>query len=419
MKDKVIVHGAALSIGSSCVEIAAGRDHLILDYGKPLEGEGPVPFVIPRKRFQRYQFFLSHSHLDHCGHVNEIPSAKWPIGEKIHVLATERTIRAMKLQDPEKEFRQIDKMYPDFYWGWHKFWYAYVYADHSAPDACSFIISTKHNTILYTGDFRLHGRTSGDYIRRIKKVLAHRVFEGRPLTVITEATNAGKENGPSEGDVENELATEFSMPGLVMVKMANQNLQRLISVYNACKRTGRILVTEPYTALCAAELGKQESGMDGQSAGTAMDIQPDGEHWKVFNIDSDRTERMAADGTLYRYGGKLKITKEELVEKADKLVVIANYHAEDFLKKKGLIDRVVWSMWDGYPEYEKLCMEHYVKHIHSSGHVYEKDLVSFLRELAPKRTILMHSTDPKRIATLISDFTEPVVLSDGQSVRLD
>ena len=114
----------------------------------------------------------------------------------------------------------------------------------------------------------------------------------------------------------------------------------------------------------------------------------------------------------------MKITKEELAENADKLVVIANYHAEDFLERKGLIDRVVWSMWDGYPEYEKLCMEHYVTHIHSSGHVYEKDLVSFIRELAPKKTIVMHSTDPKRVANLISDFTEPVVLSDGQGVRL-
>ena len=418
MKDKVIVHGAAGSIGSSCVEIAAGRDHLILDYGKPLEGEGPVPFVIPRKRFQRYQFFLSHSHLDHWGNVNEIPTAKWPINEKIHVLATERTIKAMKLQDPETDFREIEKMYPDSYWGWHKFWYAYVYADHSAPDACSFIISTKHNTILYTGDFRLHGRLSGDYIRRIKAALTHQVFEGKPLTVITEATNAGKEAGPSEKEVEDALVKEFSQHGLVMVKMANQNLQRLVSVYNACKRSGRILVTEPYTALCAAELGKQETGMDGHPAGTAMDIQPDGVHWKVFNIQSGRTNRMAEDKTLYRYGGKLKITKEELVENADNLVVIANYHAEDYLEKKGLIDRVVWSMWTGYPEYEQLCAKHNVRYIHSSGHVYEKDLIAFIRELTPKKTIVMHSTDSIRVANLLSDLTEPVVLSDGQAVRL-
>lgn len=418
MRDKIIVHGAADSIGSSCVEIAEGRDHLILDYGMPLEGEGPVPFEIPRKRFQRYQFFLSHSHADHCGNVNRIPTALWPMNDRISVLATERTVRAMKLQNPDTDFRRIEKMYPDSYWGWHGFWYSFVYADHSAPDACSFIIATKHNVILYTGDFRLHGRLSDDYLQRIKAVLEHRVFAGRPLTVITEATNAGRETGPSEPDVENELASEFLRPGLVMVKMANQNLQRLVSMYNACRRAGRILVTEPYTALCAAELGKQETGMDGHLAGKPMYIQPDGKTWKVFNIGSGRADRMAEDKTLYRYGGRIKITKEEIVEKADKLVVITNYHSQDFLEKKGLIDRVVWSMWKGYPEYEELCSKYDVKCIHSSGHVYENDLVEFIRNLAPKKTVVMHSTDPQRIAGLLSGFTEAVVLSDGEAVRL-
>ena len=75
-------------------------------------------------------------------------------------------------------------------------------------------------------------------------------------------------------------------------------------------------------------------------------------------------------------------------------------------------------MWDGYPEYEELCMKYPVIPIHSSGHVYEKDLVSFIRELAPKKTIVMHSEDPIRIANLISDYTKPVVLSDGQAVQL-
>ena len=158
--------------------------------------------------------------------------------------------------------------------------------------------------------------------------------------------------------------------------------------------------------------------MDGKPAGKALDIRPDGETWKVFNIQSGRTSRMAEDKSLYRFGGRLKITKAEFVENADKFVVIANYHAQDFLERKGLIDRVVWSMWTGYPEYEALCAKHHVKCIHSSGHVYEKDLVSFIRELAPKKTIVMHSTDPNHIVGLISDCTDPVVLSDGCGVRL-
>ena len=388
MKDKVIVHGAARSIGSSCVELTAGRDHLILDYGKPLEGEGPVPFKIPKKRFHRYQFMLSHSHLDHCGYVNEIPKYLYPINEKIRVLATERTIRAMELQNPDVQLRDIEPLCPDLVWGRHGFWYTFVYADHSASDACSLIISTKKNVILYTGDFRLHGRQSDNYLQRIKGVLVHRYYAGKPLTVITEATNAGKECGPSEQDVEDELAKEFEKSGLVMVKMANQNLQRIESVYNACKRSGRIMVTEPYTAYCSLELGKQEKNLSGEPAGKPFDIKPDGKVWKVFNIQSDWTARLAESGELFRFGGRIKISKEQFDSMADRIVAVANYGMQDFLEKRNLVSRVVYSMWTGYPCYEKLCSKYEVKCIHASGHVYEKDLVRFIRELSPKRTIL-------------------------------
>lgn len=418
MKDKVIVHGAAGSIGSSCVELTAGRDHLVLDYGKPLEGEGQVPFVIPRKHFHRFQFMLSHSHLDHWGFVNEIPEYQYPMNEKIRVLATERTIRAMELQNPEVSLRDIESLCPDLVWGWHGIRYAFVYADHSAPDACSLIIATKRNVFLYTGDFRLHGRYSDDFIERIRGVLEHKDFAGKPLTIITEATNAGAEAGPSEHDVEDEMAKEFEKPGLVMVKMANQNLQRIESVYNACRRSGRIMVTEPYTAYCALELGKQEKNLAGEPAGKPFNVKPDGKVWKVFNVQSSWTSRLAESGELRQFGGRIKISKDQLDSMADRIVAVANYGMQDFLEKRNLVDSVVWSMWKGYPCYEELFGKYEVKCIHASGHVYEKDLVRFIKDLHPKRTILMHSLDPMRISGLISDFTEPVVLSDGQEIKL-
>lgn len=418
MKDRVCIHGAARSIGSSCVELASGRNHLILDYGRPLEGEGRVPFVVPKKRFHSYHFMLSHSHLDHCGYVNEIPKYQYPINEKIRVLATERTIRAMELQNPDVQLRDIESLCPDLVWGWHGFRYAFVYADHSAPDACSLIIATKRNVFLYTGDFRLHGRYSDDYIERIRGVLEHKDFARKPLTVITEATNAGTESGPSEQDVEDELAKEFEKPGLVMVKMANQNLQRIESVYNACKRSGRIMVTEPYTAYCALELGKQERNLAGELAGKPFDIKPDGKVWKVFNIQSSWTSRLAESGELNQFGGRIKITKDQFESMSDRVVAVANYGMQDFLEKKNLVNRVVWSMWKGYPCYEKLCSKYEVRCIHASGHIYEKDLIQFIKELSPRRTILMHSENPMRVAGLIGDFTEPIVLSDNQEIKL-
>ena len=138
----------------------------------------------------------------------------------------------------------------------------------------------------------------------------------------------------------------------------------------------------------------------------------------MFNIQSDWTARLAESGELFRFGGRIKISKEQFDSMADRIVAVANYGMQDFLEKRKLVSRVVYSMWTGYPCYEKLCSNYEVKCIHASGHVYEKDLIGFVRELSPKRTILMHSENPMRIANLISDITDFVVLSNGQEIKL-
>ena len=138
----------------------------------------------------------------------------------------------------------------------------------------------------------------------------------------------------------------------------------------------------------------------------------------MFNIQSSWTSRLAESGELNQFGGRIKISKDQLDSMADRIVAVTNYGMQDFLEKRNLVDRVVWSMWKGYPCYERLCSRFEVRCIHASGHVYERDLVRFIRELHPERTILMHSMDPMRISGLISDFTEPVVLSDGQEILL-
>ena len=178
------------------------------------------------------------------------------------------------------------------------------------------------------------------------------------------------------------------------------------------------MVSEPYTAYCALELGKQETNLSGEPAGKPFDIKPDENVWKVFNIQSDWTARLAESGELFRFGGRIKILKEQFDSMADRIVAVANYGMQDFLEKKDLVNRVVYSMWTGYPCYEKLCSHYEVKCIHASGHVYEKDLIGFIKELSPKRTILMHSENPMRVADLLCDITEPVVLSNGQEVKL-
>jgi len=60
---------------------------------------------------------------------------------------------------------------------------------------------------------------------------------------------------PSEGDIEARLADAFRVPGFVGVCASAQNIDRMVSIYRACKRTGRTLVLDLYAAEVLAATG--------------------------------------------------------------------------------------------------------------------------------------------------------------------
>ncbi len=235
MKTEVVVHGAAGTIGSSCAEIVHGRDHLVIDYGSPMPDleekeskadRSPVPFVFPKTGRHNYRVLVSHSHLDHFGNMDSIPAVCGMHDKRIDVIASERTITAIEMQLKDRKCRELSPMEPGTDYRWRSFTYMAIHCDHSASDACGFIIGTGRRTILYTGDFRLHGREGKRYIDDIRSALKLPCFRNLPLTVITEATNIGKPFGPTEQEVEDLMVEEFSKPGPVMVKMSNQNTHK-------------------------------------------------------------------------------------------------------------------------------------------------------------------------------------------------
>ena len=413
MNDRVCVHGAVGSIGSSCVEIISGRNHLILDYGKPLEGEASVPFEFPNNpKFRKnYKVFISHSHADHAGYITEIP-------EDVEVYMHEMTYKALMLQNSDYGKRVYSTVHGYEIIRWNGINIMFIPVNHSAPDACGILIATKSQTLLYTGDFRLHGSFLSRYSDIVKAYLIERDFARDKFNVITEATNVGSKYSEqnieiSEPDIiEKGLLAEFKKPGLIVVKMANQNIERLKTIYDACIKTDRILVTEPYTALCAKELsGFVEACplLIHRTASHPYNMFPDGEKWKVFCIQTKKTEGLAKSEQLYQFGGNIKIKKDEISDYSERIVMVANTQSQDYLRRKKLINRIIWSMWDGYSEYEKLCKNYDVKHIHVSGHIYENHLHFFIEELKPDNTIVVHTEHTKETEALLKDLTKVIL----------
>src|SRR4051812_43232723 len=116
--------------------------------------------------------------------------------------------------------------------------------DHSAFDAYMLLIEGAGKRILYTGDFRRHGR---------KSVLVDRIIANPPADIdvlLTEGTNLGSDKPVrTEAELENDFVALFARTkGRVFVAWSGQNIDRTVTIYRASRRTGRTLAIDLYTA---------------------------------------------------------------------------------------------------------------------------------------------------------------------------
>jgi len=75
---------------------------------------------------------------------------------------------------------------------------------------------------------------------------------------VSQASHDVEEPARSEEDVERSLARRMhDTEGAVMVISSAQNIDRLVTVYRACLKAGRTLVTDLYTASIVAAIGRE------------------------------------------------------------------------------------------------------------------------------------------------------------------
>ena len=117
--------------------------------------------------------------------------------------------------------------------------------DHSAFDAYMLMIEVDGCRLLYSGDFRIHGRKSSLVPRMIPLL--------PPIDVlIMEGTNLGTSKPcGSEEELEQRYIDLFkSTHGRVFVSWSAQNVDRTVTLFKACanQAVGRTLVVDLYTA---------------------------------------------------------------------------------------------------------------------------------------------------------------------------
>jgi ribonuclease J len=431
MKLSFKIHRGTKEIGGSCVEVWTENTRILLDFGMPLVEKDGKEFDFGKYKTSNTEeliskgvlpnieglydtknlidgVIISHPHQDHYGLANFInENVQYHLGEATHKIIElnnlftpqEIHLKNTNYFEKEKTFKIGDiSIIP--YW-----------ADHSAFDAYSFLVEANGKSLFYSGDFRSHGRKAKAFYW-----FTHNAPQNVDYLLL-EGTTISRESKPfqTEPEIENELVEVFKQQGKInLIYTSGQNIDRLTSIYKACKRTGKIFVVDVYVAKVLKELSK--------FAGIPYPSE-DFENLKVMfpYFTSRRLKNEGNEKILYQFK-KYKITKKEISNQSEKIVMIVRPSMQKDLENINGIEggNLIYSMWEGYlQKYDTIKFVDYLKNrkftmhkIHTSGHADTKTLKKMVEAIKPKNIVPIHTFERAKYKDI---FNEPIVeLKDGE-----
>jgi len=408
---QIIIHRGAHTIGGSCVEIRHNTDRILLDLGSPLMrpggGEldendlanpsvenGILPEIKGLYRSDTPEIsaiFISHSHIDHCGLLNyvhpDIPVFCSP--------GTHSLIKIGQVFYPKQSKVFYDNFKLFEHWkpielGPFKI-ISYL-IDHSGFDASSFLIEVDNKKIFYSGDFRGHGRKS-----KLTENLIKKPIQNIDCLLMEGTTLGGKHQVGfnTEDEVENAFFKVFSnQKDVSFIAAAGSNIDRLVSLYKASRKSRKTLVLDLYTFYVLDQLKKIAPGLPPF----------DGDNIRIYYIrgHAQNIVDYLDKSLLYKYK-KRKIEFDEINKHREDMVLKLPVSELKKISKKLISGKpfknakLIYSMWQGYLDidsyYEDFCNEYNVEitQIHVSGHAYLKDLKRFAEALNPKKLVPIHT----------------------------
>jgi len=395
----IIIHRGTHQIGGSCIELATANTRIILDIGQelpPLDEDSykkkpklpKVDGLFKGDPPSVDAIFVSHGHGDHIGLIEDVnPEIPVYIGDMAARIynTTAQFTGSKQLVNPctylvsGQEIKVGDFNVTPYL------------VDHSAFDAYALVIKAEGKSVVYTGDLRDHGRKkkATDVFRySIPKNIDALLMEGTMINRLGQKT-------ATEEQIEiqaQQFMLDKDRPVLVLQSAAN--IDRLVGMYKASRRIGRIFVMDIFTAHIVSQLGGSIPH-PGKFKGI-----------RVF-YPSQLTQRMfkEADGEqLMKQFNRYWISRKELGDRSDYCMLIRATMLSDLYNIKGLQGAgFVYSMWNGYKKTarvqrilkyaEKMGMD--VVNLHSSGHASIDALQRIANACSPQKLIPIHTEKPE------------------------
>lgn len=412
----VCVHRGTQQIGGTCIELSCRSERILLDLGLPLDAGNtdPATLLPPIRglsiRDPSLTLVLSHGHADHWGLAPYV-GTDLPI---VTGAATRRLLRAASAFVPHEaplgvdsegmpdlEDRKTIEISP--------FAITPFLVDHSAFDAYALLIEANGRRLFYSGDLRAHGRKAALF----ERLVSH---PPRPVhAMLMEGSSLGRlrpdQLFPTERAIEERLVERLRTPGFVGVCASAQNIDRVVSLYRACKQTGRTLVLDLYALEVLAATGNPHIPLADWPNIAVYVPEYQRRHIK-------RTERF---DVVERYKPN-RIYRERLAYLAPLAVMLfrpAMLPDIDLVPGAWNGARMIWSQWDGYlpspanRAFLSRLAERSVplEVIHTSGHASIAALKRLAEAMAPDVLVPVHTFEGDRFSGL---FSNVVRRQDGE-----
>jgi ribonuclease J len=399
---KVCIHRGANQIGGTCVEIEAQGKRIVLDVGLPLDAHDPDSIPLHEiKGFDRPDdsllgVIISHPHQDHYGLAHRLPEqTPFLIGKAAEAILSAAVLFTRSGLNLKHVTHLVDRT--PIVLG--PFTITPFLVDHSAYDAYAVLVEADGKRLFYTGDFRAHGR---------KSKLTDQLIDDPPKDVdilLMEGTCIGRED--QQFKTEDDLVPRFAdifkdTPGMPLVWCSGQNLDRIVTIFKACRKSGRQFIIDLYTAEMLRATGNEhmpQASWDGIRVFLPFN--------QKLKIKSEKAFEVSNPYSPYR------IYRETFAEVAAKSVLLFRPNMVRELERVKCLTGacVVCSEWQGYLEKEsnKWFAEWLkgtgtpLKTCHTSGHASIPDLRR-MREAFPGATVVpVHLDDRGRFVDLFDN----------------
>ena len=407
---KIRIHRGTKEIGGTCIEMEAQGRRIALDVGLPLDAPDDIEAhkdLLPHVPGFRdlddslLGVLISHPHMDHYGLAKYIrPEVPVYLGEGAHNVmkaASAYVPNGSAFTDPHFiADRKPFEIGP--------FRVTPYLVDHSAFDAYSLLVEADGKRVFYSGDFRAHGRK-----RTLFEAMAARPPKDIDV-LLMEGTTIGR-TGTDEGfATEDELEQEFvqafrETKGIHFVWTSSQNIDRLVTIFRAAKRTGRLLLIDLYTAVVLEATGRERIPQAS---------------WDEVRVYIPHRQRVfIKENGLFDDLGRHRANRifpEALPDLATRAVMLFRPMAMTDHGVQTVLDGAgfTYSMWEGYlKEKGSLRVLRWLERhgiprrtIHTSGHASVADLKRLAIALAPRTLVPIHSFETGRFGEFFRDVAQ-------------